>query len=175
MRATSYVSCLLKSLLLTSDVLLALDFECLRRNCDYLFSLDSDVLVKPDIIKNLISKEKDYVAGLLYNGYKVCPEKPEKYPNVLRLMADGQYLHVLNSYTKNKKGIITCNFTGAVFLCSKKALPFLKFDNHKLGEDLPACISLEKNGFKVWCSCDDYCQHIMGKEYLEQFKNFPNY
>jgi len=151
-------------------------YECLKGGYDYLFSVDSDVLLPPEVLNNLISKQKKYVSALLYNGYEHSPDKPEKYPNVLRTFDDGRtYLHTLNNYTKNKKGIIRCDFTGAVFICEKSALPYLKFANDPLGEDLPACRSLQKNGIDPYCSCDDYCQHIMGRKFLEQFKNFPNY
>lgn len=145
--------------------------ECIKQGCDYLFSCDSDILVEKNSLKNLLSFDKDYISNLLYNGYQVFPDKYWTTPNVLRKQ-DATYIHVNNYHTKNKRGIIACDFSGASFLCSKKALPYLNFDYNILGEDLPACQSLQKAGFDLFCSCDDYVQHVMSEKWLEQFKDF---
>ena len=147
------------------------NLEYIRRDCDYLFSCDSDILVKPDILKGLMSLDKDYVAGLIYNGYEVSGSF-WKYPNILRKKSEISYEHVSNYHTKNKIGLITCDFTGALFLAKSKILPYYNFSPDRMGEDLPACKSLQNNGIELFASCDHYSQHIMSPKWLEEFKNF---
>jgi cellulose synthase/poly-beta-1,6-N-acetylglucosamine synthase-like glycosyltransferase len=139
--------------------------------CDFLFSVDSDILLTKTVLKSLVEKDKDYTSALIYNGYALFPETPWKYPNILKKVPEG-YEHIKNFYVKNKTGMIEVDFTGAVFVCKKECLHALKFGYDKLGEDLPACQSMQKAGYKLYCSCDDYCQHVMLKELLDQYKNF---
>lgn len=145
--------------------------ECLKRNCDYLFSCDSDILVRSNVLELLLNADKDYVAGLIYNGYETHESIYWKIPNILRKEGN-YYKHVNNYYTKNKIGIIECDYTGAVFLCSQKALPFYVFAPDKAGEDLPACQALQKAGFTLYACCDSYSQHVMSPRWLNEFKNF---
>ena len=147
------------------------NYECLKYNCDYLFSCDTDILVKPDILNNLINVNKPYVAGLIYNGYETHSNFWE-IPNVLRKRSEISYQHLNNYYTKNKMGITTCDFTGALFLASKEVLPYYIFSTDKMGEDLPACKSLQSHGYELFVSCNDYAQHIMSPKWIEEFKNF---
>jgi GT2 family glycosyltransferase len=145
--------------------------ECLKQECDYLFSCDSDILVKDDIIHGLIEINKPFVAGLIYNGYEYAPSTFWEFPNILRL--DGNnYRHINNYYTKNKTGVIKCDFSGALYLASKEALPHMQYGFHKMGEDLPACQSLQKAGFELFVSCEHYSQHVMSSKWLKEFKNF---
>ncbi len=145
--------------------------ECLKYDCDYLFSCDTDILVKPDILKGLMSFNKKYVAGLIYNGYEIVPDF-WKYTNILRKVSEISYQHVNNYHTKNKIGLVSCDFTGAVFLAEKSILPYYIFSADRQGEDLPACKELQKNGVELFASCDHYSQHIMSPKWLKEFENF---
>ena len=145
--------------------------ECLKQNCDYLFSCDSDILVRSNIIKGLIKVNEPFVAGLIYNGYELFRDSFWKYPNILRLEGNN-YRHVNNYHTKNKIGTIECDYSGAIYLANVDALKNIHYDFHKMGEDLPACQSLQKAGFKLFVSCDNYSQHIMSPKWLKEFENF---
>jgi len=145
--------------------------ECIKHDCDYLFSCDSDILVRSNVLELLLKADKDYVAGLIYNGYETHESIYWQIPNMLRKEGN-YYKHVNNYYTKNKLGVIEIDFSGAVFLANKKVLPFYKFAPDRMGEDLPACQSLQKAGFKIYGCCDSYSQHIMSPRWLKEFKNF---
>ena len=66
--------------------------RCVKLDCDYLFSIDTDILVPSDILERLLNHNRDYVASLIYNGYLYTPRNVEedhnpilnayKYPNI---------------------------------------------------------------------------------------------
>lgn len=68
--------------------------KAISLNCDYLLSVDSDILVKPDILNRLLEHDKDIVSSLIYNGYLYKPKKTPKdydpikkaykYPNIMK-------------------------------------------------------------------------------------------
>lgn len=61
-----------------------LDLASLDKKADYLFSIDTDILVEPDVLSRLLKAEKDIVAALVKNGgdvynwipfeYRIIPE-----------------------------------------------------------------------------------------------------
>lgn len=153
--------------------------EFLKTDCDYYFSVDSDILLRKDCLERLISHDKDFVAALIYNGYLMSggKENAYKYPNILNEDTPGHYKHIVNYRTKHpetnfENPLIKTDFTGAVCVMSRKTCSVSRYSWHKQGEDSPLCESARKAGIQIWCDVYNYNQHVMSKELLEEFKNF---
>lgn len=146
---------------------------------DYLFSSDSDILFKRDILKRLMIHSKPVVSSLLYNGYLFTKSIDEayKYPNILREIGHRQYEHIVNFKVKNPDKnpvgtLMPVAFTGASFLISKEVCKVARFSVHKQGEDEGFCFSARQAGFDLWVDVSMYSQHIMSPSLLDQFKDF---
>jgi len=149
--------------------------KCVEWDCDYLLSSDSDILMRPDCIEKLLSHNADVCAGLIYNGYLYAPDSDNymKFPNILKRQPDGNYTHIYNYYVKNKTGFLECDFSGACILISKEVCMVSKYASDKAyGEDLPWSQSVQAAGYKIYCDCSCYNQHVMSEKLLDQFKNF---
>ncbi len=153
--------------------------EFLKTDCDYYFSVDSDILLRKDCLERLISHNKDFVSALIYNGYLMAGGKEEayKYPNILNEDTPGHYKHIVNYRTKHpetnfEKPLIKTDFTGAVCLMSRKTCSVSRYSWHKQGEDEPLCRTAREAGIQIWCDVYNYNQHVMSKELLEKFKTF---
>lgn len=162
-----------------SDLRNRMVYEFLKTDCDYYFSVDSDILLRQDCLERLVSHNKDFVAGLIYNGY-LMPEGIHgayKYPNILKEESPGKYKHIVNYRTKNpetnyENPLISVDFTGAVCLMSRKTCSVAKYAWHKQGEDENFSREARQAGIEIWCDVYNYNQHIMSNELLDQFKNF---
>lgn len=149
--------------------------KCVEWDCDYLLSSDSDIILRPDCIDKLLSHDTAVCAGLIYNGYLYAQEADNymKYPNILKRLPDGQYQHIYNYYVKNKTGYFPVDFSGACILISKAVCKISKYAPDKAyGEDLPWSQSVQAAGYKIYCDCSCYNQHVMSEKLLDQFKNF---
>ena len=160
--------------------------RCVKLDCDYLFSVDTDILVSSDILERLIKHDKDYIASLIYNGYLYTPRSADegydsilnayKYPNILKQNINGGYDHIVNYRVKNpnlcdKGYLIEVDFTGAVFLVSKDVCKVARFGWDKQGEDEMFCRSARENGFKLYCDLSLYSQHMMSEDILKMYLN----
>lgn len=143
---------------------------------DYVFSVDTDIIFPPNTLKKLLSHEKDYVAGLICNGYVFAENmkqrnqelNPFDYTNIMFLDKNNDYKHI-KFY--EAKGLIEVDNTGAIFLISKKAYKSgANYDFHKKGEDAYMSEELKKRGFKLYCDSAMKCTHIMNKDFYERWK-----
>lgn len=139
---------------------------------DYLLSVDSDVLVPPNILVNLLVHKKDIVSALLYNGYEMYPDEYWKYPNILNIES-GKIKHFYNWHIKNaqilsKSKLYQVDITGAVVLMSKEVTKKTKYSWHIQGEDVAWSLDCKNNGFNLYCDVGVYCQHIMNEKMLMQ-------
>lgn len=133
---------------------------------DYLFSVDSDILVSPDILKKLLSHKKDIVSGLIYNGYIAEPSRPYRYTNILKYDSGGILRHIANYKTKNavkftQPELIEVDVTGAVYLMTNKVCKSVRYGYHRQGEDIHFCNMAKENGFKIYSDLSAYCIHMM--------------
>lgn len=145
---------------------------------NYLFSCDSDILVKPDCLIRLVLHQKDVCASVIYNGYRIDKENPWKYPNVLKMLADGSIEHIANAYIKKspmltESKLIKCDVTGAVYLISNRvATSGAKYRFHPQGEDIPFCLDVKKRGFEIYADAGVYSQHLMDEQMIDTYSNF---
>lgn len=125
---------------------------------DYVMSIDSDILVPPNILKELIAQKKDIISALLFNDPSM------RYPNIL-LIENGLMKHY---FEFPKDSVFEVDITGAVYLIKSKICKRVKYGYDKYGEDIPFCISAKKLGYKIWCNSSVSCRHIMYPYMLTQ-------
>jgi len=123
------------------------------KNVDYLLSVDSDILVPPHILKNLLADDKDIVAAQIWN------DSGQKYPNIM-IEKNGKFVHYFDF---PKQSLFKCDVTGAVYLIKKKVLNSIRYEYHKQGEDVGFCLSARNKGFEIWVDSRVQCKHIMNK------------
>lgn len=150
-------------------------------DADFLFSVDSDIMVKPDTLKKLLSHDKDIVSSLIWNGYIKNPSNPYLYPNILIRKENNTFTHVSNWYVKNapvltESKLIEIDATGAICLISKEVASNTQYGFHSQGEDIFWSIDCKNKGYKLHCDLSAYCEHLMSEELLEKYieKNYKS-
>lgn len=143
---------------------------------DHLMFIDTDILIQPDIINNLLKSDKDIISGLIWNGYIASADKPYLYPNIMKITERGMYKHIVNSYVKNAPSLpsptlMEVDLTGAVILLSRKVYKSVKYGFHPQGEDAYFCKMAQDKGFELFCDLSVFSNHIMSPEYLREFLN----
>jgi len=120
----------------------------------YFFSIDSDIIPPPNILKDLITDDKDVVAAHVWNN-KECT-----LPNYMN-KGLYQYHHIRG----REPGLFECDLTGAVILIKGDVLiNGVRYGYHPTGEDAVFCKEAKKLGYGVWVDSRIQCEHIMSKE-----------
>lgn len=151
----------------------------IKNNYDYLFLIDSDLILNPNTIEHLCSYNKDIISEIFWTSFK--PNGSNKWPNVwCRNEYDMEpgFLDMLQ-----KPGIYKVGGLGACTLISKKALEsgirFKELKNLTLyGEDRHLCIRATALGFTLYVDTHYPAYHMYfdcdlnGTEYFKQKNNF---
>lgn len=133
-----------------------LEIAC-NNGADYVFSIDSDILVPPNALKDLLKHNKDIIAAQIWN------DASKRYPNIL-IDQNGVIRHYFN-FPKNQ--LFRCDVTGAVYLISRKVVVSgVKYGYHHQGEDIAFCKDAKAKGFEIYADSNIYCEHIMNQERL---------
>jgi cellulose synthase/poly-beta-1,6-N-acetylglucosamine synthase-like glycosyltransferase len=113
---------------------------------DYLFSVDSDIIVHKDILNSLLAHQKSIVSALVYNGmhwgnkeynYRVKKEQGRKGYCV--------YQHL-------PQNIFEVDVTGACYLIKREVIEAgVKYKQTPFGEDIGFCETAKQKGFKLFC------------------------
>lgn len=151
----------------------------LNNGYDYLFFVDSDVIVHPATLNNLISQNKDFCASIFWTHFK---DLPTYTPNAWYSKKIGFDLNDLLLF--KQKGTYPVDFTGACTLLSKNILSdgvsFEKIPNVSyLGEDKHFCIRAAVMGYQPYVNTEYPAFHIYNGNYLNTAKavlknNFNN-
>ena len=162
------------------------NYICENSNTDYLFSIDSDILVlDKDILNKFTSYDKDIVSSYIYNGYIFAKDtnykhSPYDFTNAMifnnRFDKYKRPIFEIFSRSHIKKigsRLQKIDITGAVYLIKKQVYKNknVKYDFYHQGEDIPFCVSAIRSGYKVYCDFGTYSQHIMSEEFLEKYLN----
>lgn len=147
-----------------------------KTKTDKLIFIDTDILVKPDVITKLLKHGKKIISGLIYNGYLTNQEKPYLYPNIMVLDSQGHYRHIANYRVKNASTLLCSHvqkvdLTGAVIMLDRSVYKCVKYGFHPQGEDAYFCKMAQDKGFEIYCDLFAYCQHIMSEQQLREFIN----
>ena len=134
-------------------------FVAMRRKDDeYIFSVDSDVILEPDTLTKLILHDKDIVSALVCNG----EHGPRKFHNIMMEVKDNKnnYKHI------DPTGeLMKVDVTGACYLIHKDVLnKGVSYEFHRQGEDCGFCKNAQKEGFDIYCDTNIELKHIMERE-----------
>jgi len=129
---------------------------------EYLFSIDSDIVVHPDCLKKLLEADKDLISAEVANDFG-----KGHIGNTMRFISDpkhpenGQYLHYK---LREQPEIYEVDLTGAVFLVKRDIIKLsnAKYFNDPLGEDKKFCEIIKKAGYKLF-SRKNLAYHDMKK------------
>lgn len=123
---------------------LILDSAWLDMKADYLFSVDSDILVNPDVLNKLIETEKDIVAALVRNGknaYNFLPRIPCIPDRIFEVDTIGAVILIARKVFENKK---------------------IRYSVERTGEDEGFCLTAKRQGFNSYV-LPELQRHIMDK------------
>lgn len=126
---------------------------------DYFFSVDSDIILSPNSLLELVKAKKDIIACIINNDQILRPYK--KYPEIrtnLLIDHNRQVTHYLN-FPLNE--IIEVGYTGAVYLMTNEVTKRVRYDYSSLGEDIPFCATARQLGYKIYAHTGLWQQHIM--------------
>jgi len=138
----------------------ALD-TCRKKNPDYIFSLDSDILIRPTLIDKLISFGKDAIASLVVNDVHI--KKGSMLAEENRHSNFGK--KVKNRYSPIKRyqmnNLLEVDSTGACFLQHKNAFSLgIKYGVDSSGEDSYYCFQL-RDKVNIYVSTGMDTIHVM--------------
>lgn len=126
---------------------------------DYYFSVDSDIILNPNSLTELLNAKKDIIAGVVNNDVILRPynNHPSIRTNLLNIK-DGKYRHIMD-FPLNE--IIEVDCTGAVYLLTKEVCQNVKYDMSPAGEDIPFCKDAQEKGYKLYAHTGLWHRHIM--------------
>ncbi len=131
--------------------------EALRLNCTHLLQIDSDMVLNPNTIPVLLSREVDIVGALYFNRFP--PFEPTAILSLDRFpewTPDSFY-----GVDRIGGGCLLVNTD--VFRIMKAPWFRMKRDeggNILLGEDFAFCDEARKLGYKVWCDSTVTAKHV---------------
>lgn len=149
----------------------------LRTDADYLLSVDSDVIVPPDIVTrlldsmNLWSGDKEVIVGAAISN---VPNKPldgktpgnfmiamSKRIDIGPIVYPTAYHHPV---LYNLTGISEVDLIGAVYLIPRSVIEAgARYAPHPQGEDAPFCQAAQRLGYRLLVDMDVKCEHRMVK------------
>lgn len=135
---------------------------------DFYISIDSDIMIKKETIRQLVSRDVDICSALILNGYLYNSESPQNYPNILSKLPNGTYKHIVNY---ENMGLLPVDFTGAIIAIKKEVIKNknVRYGFDSQGEDSPFCSSAISQGYKIFCDIDCRCTHVMNEEFLDKY------
>lgn len=144
-----------------------------NKKCDYVFFIDTDVLIPENALKNLIEMGKDIATGIYFT--KALPHRP-----VLRKYEDDTFFHWEDQILPHQKfkvggaGMGCCLIKMSVF--EKIQFPWFKFNWAEWrgivgqgAEDLDFCKKALDAGFEIWANSDVLCGHYGA---VADYKNY---
>lgn len=128
----------------------------LESDCDYLFSLDSDILVPENTLNQLLQDQCDIISALVCNGHEIGD--PGIY-NILQRGREGNYLHI-RDFPRDKVFPVDC--TGAACLIRRAVIEAgVRYSGLRGGEDIGFCEAAITRGFNIFCDGRVECLHYM--------------
>lgn len=131
--------------------------EFLKSSCGFLFSVDSDILVPPDVLSKLIEDECEIISALVCNGHQVGDKQIF---NILNKSKDGTFIH-LKEFPRDRTFQVDC--TGAAYLIKRKMIEDMgiRYSAEFGAEDIGFCEAAREKGIKIYCDGRLECIHVM--------------
>lgn len=127
--------------------------ELLSFDDNYVFSIDSDVLVPPNSLNKLLENNKDICSILVQNdnlmGYNILNWNGKRYYKIVPHEFDG---------------LMPVKITGAAYLIKRHVLDKVQYGFHKQGEDIYFCEQASLHGFEIFCDTDIKTEHLRLKK-----------
>lgn len=128
----------------------------LQSDCDYLFSLDSDILVPANTLTQLLTDDCDIISALVCNGHEIGDDGIY---NILKRENDGSYVHIRN-FPRDRVFPVDC--TGAAYLIKRAVIASgVRYSSQRGGEDVAFCEDAANRGFNIFCDGRLECLHLM--------------
>lgn len=131
--------------------------KAVKAGCDYLFSVDDDMIYEPDTLDRLLAHQKDIIGGEYLTKYEVQ--------------------ETITDYLNGKEtGLFECGALGSGLMLIKcdvfKKVPqpwygYIWYDNGMIKESIDwfFCHKAREHGIKVWCDSEITAKHIGQYEY----------
>lgn len=164
--------------------------KAIEDNYDYLFLIDSDLVLHPDTINQLINANKDIISNIFWTSwYKNAPLMPQVwmcdeyqlYEGYARNLSNDEINKRTNEFLNKLKvpGIYEVGGLGACTLLSKNALrkgvSFEKIKNLSFwGEDRHFCVRAIVLGIPLFVDTHLPAYHIYREEYLNGVQDYKN-
>lgn len=111
--------------------------EFLRSDCEYFFSVDTDVIIPENSLVQLVEDDKDIISMLIRNHPTLQAHNA---------MVAGRHMQTI------PEGIIPVDVTGAVYLIKRKVIEAgVRYQYYPQGEDIPFCKLAAAKGFGIYC------------------------
>ena len=127
--------------------------KALNSGVDYLFSVDTDVIVRPATLRRLLSHGKDVVAALVDNGHG-AHNYMEQDPQT------GTFFRGPHRVA-GPDGLLQVDMTGACCLYSRRALEAGTWAAHMTGEDEGFARCMIAAGIDQWVDGGHQVEHVM--------------
>ncbi|SOC34971.1 methyltransferase domain-containing protein [Ureibacillus acetophenoni] len=111
--------------------------EFLKSDCEYFFSIDTDIIIPDGSLRKLLEDDKDIVSMII--------------SNIPSGSAHNIYINQ-NHVSPVPEGIIPVDMTGAVYLIKREVIESgVGYAYDPKGEDVPFCRSAINAGFELYC------------------------
>ena len=132
----------------------------LAKDFDYLFFIDSDVMVPADALQKLVKHDKDIVSGVVYTIWTL--EGQTKIRPILFEYNDETTRKIMKTKSKTP-GLHEIAACGAGCMLVKRKvhakISFAMPEDKKTSEDYWFCYLAEKQGFKIYADTSVQCKH----------------
>lgn len=146
-----------------------------ERDCDYIFLVDSDLLLHPKVLVNLLQKRKMIIAGMYWTDWK---KDGNLQPNCWNF-DDYGFLKGFEELIKKQKATFIVGGTGACILIHKSVfypldkggleLTYERIPNiSSWGEDRHFCIRCYAHNIPIYCNNEYPIWHIYRDEDFEK-------
>jgi hypothetical protein len=131
--------------------------EFLKTDCDYLFSVDTDILLPKDSLVKLINHNKDICSMLVCNQNGRSGKRAH---NIMEYNYKiGRMVHI---HTWKENWLIPIDLTGASYLINREVLEAgVRYKYDFQGEDVPFCKKAKELGFGIYCDTSLKPVHVM--------------
>lgn len=139
----------------------------LQSDCEYLFSLDSDILAPPDTLTRLIEDNCDIVSALVCNGHEL---NDQSIYNILRRNHEGKLVH-WRDFPRDRIFPVDC--TGAAYLIKRAVIAScgVRYSSEQGAEDIGFCSAAAQKGLGIYGDGRLECVHMMHEKIINS--DFP--
>lgn len=135
-----------------------IDYFLEHKEYDYYFSIDSDILVFPQCLEELLKEDKDIISAMISNNFN---DPINLIPNAMIKKPDGSYIRI---DIKSPDQVLRCDLTGAVCLIARKVFESgVRYGDDAMGEDRIFCDAAISKGFTLWTKKGPLSLHCMKK------------